>query len=444
MLKTRERFDVYNVGYTTKLRNTIISRNFAHFSYKNTVTSDYPDRDFRKLIRDGANATTYLDASRTGFLRTVSEADGSPLRPLRNISIASPVGIHVLQSSFWSNIEIRHPFYGTLDQYDLEYNGNLYLSQLTLPPVDTALQASVNNQAMMGFISKVRKAQFDLQGLISLGEFRETLHQIRHPFVALQQSILEFHKVVKKRLRKRRGAPLVDSRRVLSESWLEYSFGWKPLSSDIDDGVKALANTLYRQIPRQFVSFTAQGSSHSKGSSSFTTPVGDILSIITKDEVRTCTYSVKYYGVVNLPPPDQIGLSRFGISWWEAVPTVWELIPYSFLIDYFVNIGSIIEAASLKTADLLWVARGETTIRLSNWSDISFDLNAAPFSYVAHGLSWHPGARYSLINQTVHRDTYTGVLVPSLQFKVPGSWSKLANIAALLSASKSLRSSLRI
>lgn len=38
------------------------------------------------------------------------------------------------------------------------------------------------------------------------------------------------------------------------------------------------------------------------------------------------------------------------------MPTVWELIPYSFLIDYFTNVGDVLQALSTDTSGVhgLW------------------------------------------------------------------------------------------
>jgi len=300
--------------------------------------------------------------------------------------------------------------------------------------------SSIDGQALMNFVSNARGARSAFQGSVALGELKETLHAIRHPFTTLTNGVrdyLTFLRRNRQRYQSRRRRE-----RFVQNVWLEYSFGWKPLVSDISDGFKA-AGSLFERPPRipvrgfatGLVDVTQQSTSVTQGHT------WDVL-IVTSREA-----TVVYRGAVKLEDTGWAAKAQaFGVdgfsSWRSAidtfVPTLWELLPYSFLVDYFTNIGDLLSACSFTQSSVAWCNRTAVakmtkdmkTLGLNPWgvsTDIIDEQIFTPSSFRVDKLGFT-------------RETYTGYFIPPLQLRVPGFGStRWLNIASLLRPARQMR-----
>jgi hypothetical protein len=154
--------------------------------------------------------------------------------------------------------------------------------------------------------------------------------------------------------------------------------------------------------------------------------------------VRTETkYTVHFYGAVKVEvsEPTSSVIEEFGVGARDFIPAVWEAIPYSFLIDYFTNIGDIIEVVSFPRSDLAWISRtyrnhsirSTEQVAIADKSDPAFPASNSNkvFAFQPPRVKWD--------RKYVSRTAYSGSIVPSLRFEIPGSknWKKWCNIAAL-------------
>lgn len=282
--------------------------------------------------------------------------------------------------------------------------------------------------ARSSFISQYRQARTAFQGGVFMGELMETVRMIARPARALREGVDRYHKDVKKRLR---GGPSPSKRKsIVRDTWLEYSFGWAPFINDIRDASKLGCADPYQYTQK----ITGVGTFDYKDT--------DRVSLAAQNTgwPRYFTYvetynsgSVRYMGAAlaeNNPPsfPEQLGF-----SWSNLAPTLWELIPYSFLVDYFSNVGKVIEGLSTGSISLAWGCR---TQRQISRVDIQSEIDADSITQAIGNKSWQgfvSGAGnvsdYRDINRTKISSVQLGIT--DLRFRLPGTSTKWLNIAAL-------------
>lgn len=205
--------------------------------------------------------------------------------------------------------------------------------------------------------------------------------------------------------------------------------------SDIDSAFEALSEATHPSRPLS-VPVRGKGkkvASETVGidSSGFGFEGTDGQGTLVSKEVR----EVRYYGKVRLPV-DQFPRiqSLFGFSQMDVLPTVWELIPWSFLADYFSNIGNVLAAWSFDQASLEWVNKGSKTIAQNIYQDIRQIRPYAPGpSFPKLIYSGSPGYvnwKYS----EVQREIVSERLWPSFSVELPERHrlGKLMNSVSLL------------
>jgi len=322
-----------------------------------------------------------------------------------------------------------------------------------VPVAPTALAFAdatrANNQAAAKFYRNANKVLRSLQGAVFLGEALEALHMIRHPAQALRKGIDDFISLAKKRAK---GIRLPSGslkrktklRQVVGDTYLEFAFGWRPLLSDTVDGMVALTRLSEIQAPFEHV--------HGIGTDTQVLPATDpVISFVNvfNQKSREYTHSVqpvvvKYYGVVKVaddygkPPPARM----LGLTLPDVPVAAWELFPWSFLIDYFTNVGDMIEAWSFPSGSLRWVSK--TTVRESfNWTTAHSEQEHQTGIEAAFGLgasiqAFSPGScTTETYRKEVTRIRAAAFPNVSFQWELPGMNLKWLNIAALISARKS-------
>jgi hypothetical protein len=126
----------------------------------------------------------------------------------------------------------------------------------------------------------------------------------------------------------------VDKRKSMGSNWLEYHFGWEPLIHDIYDAMEVINNPL-----NDFNSHKGKAFSNRAGQGTF--DLGSVLKYVS----WTCQYRVMQGGTVRrIDNSVAHTLDQFGLI--NPAVILWELIPFSFVIDWFANVGNVLASYS--------------------------------------------------------------------------------------------------
>jgi hypothetical protein len=348
-----------------------------------------------------------------------------------------------------SSIAIKNPAYVRVRRISTGQNPHTMYEGFRFPfesnahnmaPAST--MSRINNSSLGAFINKCVSAQRYLQGGVVIGELRETIALLRNPARSLRRLIDKYHKdasnaakrAARKRnlslsdlIRKPRNAARKEVDKAIAGTYLEAVFGWRPLINDIKSAADALTSYDPNQTAQVQVTlldrYAYNRGKHSFGSGG--------ISEYSFYAWEVGEYSCRYKGAVWITSPylkNMPNLSKFGFRpLRDFLPTLWELIPYSFLVDYFTNIGDIIQQASFIQSDLAWYCR---TTR--DWSEMTpRQFTAIPAAGGDFVMTASRGEAWAFARKEVAR-TKPALNSFQLQFSLPGSDSSAwANIAAL-------------
>lgn len=376
------------------------------------VTGNVPD--WKNLLSQHISVTTALQGTR--------------------YEVDSIHGYIRLVATHGANLPPEHPDHN-VDTYDW-YGG---LLDLGLPAAgsNTSL-ATAEDHASEQFLKAARNALTSFQGGTFVGELAEAIHGIRHPAESLVD-FLKRHVKDAKRIRNKlvsRGTSIRKVNQVISDLWLERSYQWLPLCGDLESAGTALAqlSALEDAKVASGEGFDDYALDNSFRSTAANGPF-EITYVVRHHEESRC----RFYGQVvafHEEDPGPFGdflRTKLGLTLSDAAPTAWELIPFSFVADYFSNLGSMISAYSFPTAAIRWMNRGLLTRHSVLATDMKLTKSTSSAGEQYEYTSDNPGS-YKATYVTFLRTAFSpGDLIPSFRLDVPGisSWPKWLNLAAL-------------
>lgn len=301
-------------------------------------------------------------------------------------------------------------------------------------PTLGVMATQADNRARANFYKQVRETQTKLQGMVTLGEFRETMRMFKKPLSGIQDLIRSYTSKLRK-LKKQKPKKWRDA---IAETWLEQRFGWNPLLNDVQDARDAY-NSLLDDQKDQVVHVQGSGTQESLDNNHINQYNGIGVSGSRLWIVRSLFYHhqhvVRYRGAVvkRAATTATDRFARFGFDANQFIPTAWELLPWSFLIDYFANVGDVLDATFTVTSNLKWINKTDirrVTSRM--WMDVDLDFVKTKFPAGSwQSTSWSNG--WSEIKRSrTQRTVGVGLYPPELYFRMPRSDFQLMNIAALL------------
>lgn len=286
------------------------------------------------------------------------------------------------------------------------------------------------------------------QSQIFLGEIKETLDFIRHPFgkmmalansakVARYNSALKHYRQAAVRHRGGVFSRTNEARLLLgdvADAWYEVRFALLPLVQDIEAAFSAVSG---RQV-RKRSSFRGDGKQAiAEQRSSHVWPrnfggervvTGEIIAkyfintgIIFDDKTNTTDFA-RYLNKTTLE------LSNF-------IPTVWELTPGSWLVDYFVNVGDILNSIAISSQVTINYDCRTTVvdyIRRYSWEIRNDLIDKSEITISSEGTDAYAELTRRYVSRVIGSNN-----TPSVTFSLPGShgnkFVSLANTAFYLS-----------
>jgi hypothetical protein len=288
-----------------------------------------------------------------------------------------------------------------------------------LPPLNDKSRAEI--QALLKVKDmKVNAAVFLAEGKKSVVMIADRLHKLAQAAIAVKHGkpsdalrLLGYTKGAKSRNR----ASLHGTSKGFASDWLELQYGWLPLVDDIY-GIYEAHRTKYPDIGYVFsgkkrIHYETETVTALPGSKS---SMGNLYRLECLDTVKATTKVDLWYRVNStaLTKATSIGLVN-------PLPIAWELMPFSFLIDWVVPVGNWLEALDAAAGlDFL----GGSCSRSVRCTRVTSVIPALATSSCAASAT----ESYFRMQRTV----YTTSPVPKLYYKSPISTMHALNGLALL------------
>jgi hypothetical protein len=311
------------------------------------------------------------------------------------------------------------------NQSNGQYDGQMAVDTTAVNGLPASHFDKARQLAIADFIGNAKAAQHEFNAGEFLGEIAETLRFVGSPLTS-------FHRYSKNYLRRMQDkAVWVGTKRTkrarLASAWLGYRFGALPLLGDIDSAMEELAKFMVGKPP----TIPVRGKGLDGQSTNDVTSGGNLgkWNYLRNVKVDASTQTT-IRGRVSTTIPTQIIWTPGTVRVFEEfIPTLWEIMPWSWAIDYFTNVGDLISCITYLDCNLTWVNQTQRSQRVTK-EILTYSPNGA--------LGWtildSQGRRTTTTKTLWNRDKVApSSLVPKLVLKTPfGKPLKMANLTAAL------------
>lgn len=332
------------------------------------------------------------------------------------------------------------------------YLGQSYYNYI--PLYDTSVDVALDNKAIAKLYKKIDD---HVGGAAFLGELRETVALFKSPLKSLNKAIdvqikhskrlrekvvrrakrdFELREKYKSQVRikpelkiKRSKYVLREWREAAASSFLEWQWGVRPLMNDIDELFSSLTQALQQ---REVINCGASASQYYNAQPISTSVTA--YSVTANVSVQsTCHTSVSYKGAFMSRIDSSADLSEtLGVAPMDWVPAAYEVMPLSWLLDYFGNLGQLINCyVSAQRAEKIFLSK---TVRHSLVGRVTITplKPGLPGFNPAYIKSWNSNPGTMVVKKKhVSRNPQTSMPLP--QLRLHGellSPMKVANLTA--------------
>jgi len=230
--------------------------------------------------------------------------------------------------------------------------------------------------------------------------------------------------------RYRTGAKPPSLSQSIATNWLELQYGWKPLLSDIDILIKKVHVEFRDYLRTARSSATARSETNTPVLGPFSTSLNGVPPYTVGYINRAASTRVKYGIRYRITSKDRQFLAQAGIT--NPINLAWELLPYSFVVDWAYPIGPYLERLTAFEGMTFvdgWKSRLYQEYIFVNISD------SRTVGLPANGGPWEVDVRFSTARKStvyVREVLPTFPRQPAIALKSPVSAEHALNALALL------------
>lgn len=319
----------------------------TRFGYRKIVKSYYVSDAFPSptyLQNDDADVTMYSLSKTTNAnpdwrVKVAKKLDASSAYSLQTFQMSNPPPLVTSSAKI-----LDDPSYPNTSFINVRWSGGP-------PAIYPSTDSVVADVALARLKSKIASHQKDFVAMLPLAELRELRGLVR----SSSELTIDFLTKLAN-IKRTKGASAF---KLASQAWLTYGFGIAPLVADTKKASESIAAFIERNDHTVVLSGTHQktwtsGQVNDLGASVLYT------SIKSHSHVAH-TLSYRYKGGFNfvLSSANDYGAAdHFHLKLPTLVPVAWELVPFSWVVDYFSTVGAYLDDVFIGTpVKLLYLNR---------------------------------------------------------------------------------------
>lgn len=313
----------------------------------------------------------------------------------------------------------------------------------------TMAQASITESSRQGELSTscllkayAKANASDICGGEVMGEFAKTVRMVRRPIQSAfnltremldykSNMLLQVNKYGKKYLVRKNGKKFhfprpLTAAQATANTWLEYRYGWRPLMMDAAEIITQSVQMKKNLVKR---TFTSRSSASQTRRASAWTPGNwannGILNVTVFGTSELSIETLVSAGVryqIDQQSVSERTAAMLGLRLSDVLPAAWELTPWSFVVDWFINIGDYIQAVSVPPG----------VSHIGNWVTVinrTTDRRSGSVHY-DNGAHVNSAQFSDMVETTTHYERNCGVPIPSYPRLNKGSLSVLHQLDA--------------
>lgn len=296
-----------------------------------------------------------------------------------------------------------------------------------LPALTLSVDTDVRDIALKKLKRKLQEESGAYNSAVPLAQAHEVAKMV-HGFTPQANLILQRLIELKRTIRNKR-----DLVKQAQDLWLTWSFGVSPTIDDINTAARALSQHLLREDHISHIA-GAHGKTWMVPIAKHAIGLSSICNVMASGSVQR-TYGCRYTAGVSLKlrSDNNYGVSQqFGLNFGSIIPAAWELVPYSWMIDYFTTVGPWLDDMYTSSpGTTIYVCKSE---KLSEKITMNFDVLPQANYYVAEQT-----VKTANVDRFIFQRSSLGTTIPhrALRFKTTDevgmfAINKVLNLASLL------------